>query len=135
MMDPLVRDKVRYRRADEFNFDPLIGQATVSFSQDALFLNKYEAYKKRQRLLSQNSDSSQLKKKLSVMEKAIKSVPAALQKYEELKAINLYPKNIPFDKFDWKDYSLSCPVCFHLKMNDTFGVFPCYHVICDSCNR
>lgn len=78
MMDPLVRAKVAYREADNLDFNPLLGQAETSYAPNALFCNKYDAYKRRQKNSIASVEAEQLKKKMLVMENTIKAIPEAL---------------------------------------------------------
>lgn len=49
--------------------------------------------------------------------------------------VSIYPKEIPFSEFDWKNSKFYCYCCLSDKKAFTFAIYECYHVLCDHCIR
>lgn len=77
-----------------------------------------------------------MRDRLALLEKVVADLPSAKLKLNELNNVCVYPKEVSMATFNWNASDFTCPVCYTLKVNKTFGVFKiCYHTVCDACLR
>ncbi len=123
-MDPRVAERPAHRVADEIaEGPPTHYYEKADFKVYPVFKAHYEQevlnFKREMHLLEE------LNMKLERLSKRKSSDPKP----------SIYPKEIPFENFDWEAKDFRCPICWEEKRNKHMAVWGCFHVSCDSCNR
>ena len=131
MCDPRVRQKVAFRAATNPRVLQIDEPAECSSKINPVYEQKYKqafAQFRKAKLLMEDKEAEN-----QALKDMVTAYKAGQQPVDLM--VNMYPSSVRFEDFNWDGKNLTCPLCWAKKVNKTFAVYACFHIVCDTCLR